>query len=303
MPASLTYPGVYVTELPSAVHPITGVSTSTAAFVGMASRGPANQPRVLTGWGDYDRIFGGFSKLSIGDPAAVPPAMVASPSTLAYSVFQFFQNGGALAIVVRVTPKGATPATLDLRNDVKLDAASAGSWGAKLAAVVVLSASDNKLWNLTVRDLATGATEKYLNISIDPAATNTLGNALAGSALVTTATDTVLDKRPTPTTQPPSPTTDPFSSPSFYVAATGGADGTKVVTGSELVGQQATPHTGIYALLDTTEIFNMLCIPSPDPSTDIDASSLGSFVELCVKQPRDADRRSADARGTSVATL
>jgi len=34
MPPSLTYPGVYIEELPSAVHTVTGVATSIAAFIG-----------------------------------------------------------------------------------------------------------------------------------------------------------------------------------------------------------------------------------------------------------------------------
>ena len=38
--ASFTYPGVYAQEIPSGVHPIAGVATAIAAFVGRASQGP-----------------------------------------------------------------------------------------------------------------------------------------------------------------------------------------------------------------------------------------------------------------------
>src|SRR6266545_4056756 len=38
MPASLTYPGVYIEEIPSGVRTIVGVSTSMTAFVGPGSR-------------------------------------------------------------------------------------------------------------------------------------------------------------------------------------------------------------------------------------------------------------------------
>ena len=41
MPTYL-HPGVYIEEIPSGSKPIEGVSTSTAAFVGQASRGPTN---------------------------------------------------------------------------------------------------------------------------------------------------------------------------------------------------------------------------------------------------------------------
>ena len=43
MPTYLT-PGVYVEEVPSANKPIEGVSTSIAAFVGLAPGGPVNTP-------------------------------------------------------------------------------------------------------------------------------------------------------------------------------------------------------------------------------------------------------------------
>ena len=34
MPAALTYPGVYIEEIPSGVRTITGVATSITAFLG-----------------------------------------------------------------------------------------------------------------------------------------------------------------------------------------------------------------------------------------------------------------------------
>ncbi len=40
MPVSVTYPGVYIQELPSGVRTVSGVATSIAAFVGRALRGP-----------------------------------------------------------------------------------------------------------------------------------------------------------------------------------------------------------------------------------------------------------------------
>src|SRR5438128_444986 len=38
MPVSVSYPGVYIQEIPSGVHTITGVATSITAFVGLAAR-------------------------------------------------------------------------------------------------------------------------------------------------------------------------------------------------------------------------------------------------------------------------
>src|SRR5688572_25685523 len=82
----VSYPGVYVVEVPSGVHTITGVGTSTAAFFGRASRGPMNRAVRITSFPDYTRTF--------GDPH---PA-----SDLATSVRQFFENGGTDCYVVRL---------------------------------------------------------------------------------------------------------------------------------------------------------------------------------------------------------
>jgi len=43
MSLNLTYPGVYIQELPSAVRTITGVSTSITAFIGRALKGPIDK--------------------------------------------------------------------------------------------------------------------------------------------------------------------------------------------------------------------------------------------------------------------
>jgi len=43
-------PGVYVEEIEIGAKPIEGVSTSTAGFVGMAEKGPIDQPTLITNW-------------------------------------------------------------------------------------------------------------------------------------------------------------------------------------------------------------------------------------------------------------
>ncbi len=44
MPVTLSYPGVYIEEVPSGVRAIAGVATSIAAFIGRAPRGPVDEP-------------------------------------------------------------------------------------------------------------------------------------------------------------------------------------------------------------------------------------------------------------------
>ncbi|MFE3559766.1 phage tail sheath subtilisin-like domain-containing protein [Streptomyces sp. NPDC059193] len=93
MPSYLS-PGVYVEEVASGSRPIEGVSTSVAAFVGLAPEGPLNEPTLVTNWTQYVASFGDFT----------------DGYYLAHSVYGFFNNGGSAAYVVRVggTPGGAS---------------------------------------------------------------------------------------------------------------------------------------------------------------------------------------------------
>src|SRR4030095_1162980 len=99
MPVQVSYPGVYIQEVPSGVHTITGVSTSIAAFLGRTSKGPTNKAIRILSLSDYARNFG-------------PPH---PRSDLANSVKQFFANGGTDAYVVRLA-RGADFAAVTLRN-------------------------------------------------------------------------------------------------------------------------------------------------------------------------------------------
>ena len=85
-------PGVYVEEIDTGSKPIEGVSTSTAAMVGVTERGPVGVPVLVTSYGEYDRIFGG--RLSADDFGA--------RRHLPFAVEGFFTNGGKRLFVVRV---------------------------------------------------------------------------------------------------------------------------------------------------------------------------------------------------------
>ena len=111
MSSTYTYPGVYIQELPSPVHPITGVATSVAAFVGYTATGIDNRAELIFSFSDYERLFGGL----------------ASDSEVSYSVQQFFQNGGNQAYVVRVPRDQAAGATV-VFADLTFTALSSGDW-------------------------------------------------------------------------------------------------------------------------------------------------------------------------------
>ncbi len=99
-------PGVYIQELEGPA-PIVGVSTSIAAFIGMAERGPVNVPILCSSPGDYTRWFGG---LLVPDEFADPNDSNRFHCYLPYAVAGFFNNSGQVAYVIRVLPDEASAA-------------------------------------------------------------------------------------------------------------------------------------------------------------------------------------------------
>lgn len=173
MPVQVSYPGVYIEEIPSGVRTITGVATSIAAFVGRAVRGPVNDPVTINSYGDFERVFGGLWV----------------ESSLGFAVRDFYRNGGSQAIIVRLfhpdTGDAAAPAKVPVSaGNLTLEAAYEGSWGGNLRFNVDAQVSDqvasamgfpkDKLFNLTVRELgSTGVpirTEQFRNLTIDDSA-------------------------------------------------------------------------------------------------------------------------------------
>jgi phage tail sheath protein FI len=243
MSVRVTYPGVYVQELPSGVRSIVGVSTSLTAFIGRAPRGPVNTPTAISSYADFNRIFGGLW----------------APSTLGYSVAQFFNNGGSQALIVRVH-NGAASATATLANGaggIDLEAANPGTWGAKLsAAVTAATPASTTTFNLTLSDSSTVATtgsattETYFNLSVDPNSRKFVGQVLAQQSQLAI-------------------TTTHFTSPAFIAIPTpqtvnfsGGSptDGTDIGDAQISAPALTSLHEGLWAL-DKALIFNLLVIP------------------------------------------
>ena len=79
-------PGVYVEEVEAGSRPIEGVGTAVAAFVGLAQRGPTNEPTLVTNWAQYVNTFGDFME----------------GSYLAHAVYGYFLNGGGSCYIVRI---------------------------------------------------------------------------------------------------------------------------------------------------------------------------------------------------------
>jgi uncharacterized protein len=102
MPTTVSYPGVYVEEIPSGVRTITGVATSITAFIGRTRRGPTNEAIVINSFGDFERIFGGLWL----------------NSTLSFAVRDFYLNGGAQAIIVRLFHSASGEAAQDTADAI-----------------------------------------------------------------------------------------------------------------------------------------------------------------------------------------
>src|SRR6266446_2480811 len=101
MAVQVSYPGVYMDEQLSGSHTITPVSTSVAAFVGMARRGRLNIPTRVTNLAAFQNLYGGD----------------ASMGELVPQVGQFFLNGGSTAWITRIADAVAAPAAVTLRNE------------------------------------------------------------------------------------------------------------------------------------------------------------------------------------------
>ena len=172
--AQVSYPGVYIQEIPSGVRTITSVSTSVAAFIDFFKKGPMDEPVQIFGMGDFQREFGGLD----------------DRSRASYAISQFFLNGGSEAYVVRVAAEDASNPlqkagvrvyAADASTEVmEITAANEGEWGNTLRVVIDHATSDPaNLFNLYVRryesedaDAGIVATEEFLELSPDSGESN-----------------------------------------------------------------------------------------------------------------------------------
>lgn len=262
MPAQVTYPGVYIEEVPSGVRTITGVATSITAFIGRARRGRVNTPTRVQSMGEFTRLFGGFWR----------------ESPMSYAVSHFFQHGGADALIVRVFNGdiGAHTATLTLSTAsgaLVLEAESPGLWGRNLQATVdhqTKDTGDALLFNLTVQELdkpggSPVRTESFRNVSVRPEHARFVDTVLEEeSALVKVRSSAPDDESPVDAT--------------VTAAASDDFDGNDI-TDSEIEGDQ-DQRSGLYAL-DSADLFNLLCIPPLAPGQDVGSSAWARAAAYC----------------------
>jgi hypothetical protein len=267
MPVALSYPGVYIEEVPSGVRALAGVATSICAFIGNALRGPVDMPVRLSSLADAQRRFGGLSRFS----------------PLSYALVHFFQNGGRDAIVIRVDNGGATAtASAGTGTALPLAAASPGLWGnglfARLDHNVRPMVGDERLFNLILVDTATGTSERHINVSsliAHPRYVRTVLDQSSGLARLDMGGGPSED-RPGPDAggelaTPADPEYSPFA---------GGTDGNPI-TDAEVAA--ALP------LLENVDLFNLLVLPrlpSPVPGEwdDLDDATRTAAIDLCERE-------------------
>ncbi|HEY2383505.1 MAG TPA: phage tail sheath subtilisin-like domain-containing protein [Terriglobia bacterium] len=148
-------PGVYVEEVSFRAPSIEGVGTSTAAFAGLTLTGPVNQtPELLTSFGDFQNIYGGYDNLSIKGATDVQ-----NTNYLALSVKGFFDNGGSELYVSRVfvpsstTDAGVASCGTPADNNVTVAARFPGAFGSQTVTVVVKAVKTQNVGGLPAGSL------------------------------------------------------------------------------------------------------------------------------------------------------
>lgn len=200
----LTYPGVYIEELPSGVRTITGVGTSIALFVGRTTQGPVGSPqRILN-----PTAFG--STFSWDDPGGDLPR----------AVRLFFANGGSDCYVMRIaagamaasvtfnTEASTGPAVNQMKPSLKATARSAGVVGNTIRLAVnyrtlvpestfnleVFRASQDSQGN-TVKNLD----EVWTGLSMDPSSPRYAPDYVTQNSSLITLADATAGAGPSPT--------------------------------------------------------------------------------------------------------
>jgi phage tail sheath protein FI len=264
MPVTLSYPGVYIEEIPSGVRAITGVATSITAFVGRAARGPVNQAVLVNGFADFERVFGGL----------------AVDSTMSYAVRDFYLNGGSQALIVRLA-RNAAAATLPLptgaaapNDELPLEAANVGAWGNSLSATVDHNTRDpanTDLFNLTLSDGQ--GIEKHLNVSIDPLDPRFVARVLEQTSALARVQRDNNGNFVVPNVRPSQATT---------TAQVNSGDDGDDLTDAEYLGSQAN-KTGIFAL-ENVDLFNLLSVPPPTRIGETSAAVYQAALAYCVQR-------------------
>ncbi|GAB1257667.1 phage tail sheath subtilisin-like domain-containing protein [Aurantivibrio plasticivorans] len=167
MPTYLS-PGVYVEEISSGSKPIEGVSTSTAAFVGSANRGPVGEPVLVGKFDDYVETFGKISSES---------------DEMGLALLAFYLNGGKSAYICRLAGAGHAAASATFDGDdggggaagdlLTVTATSSGTWANDYYITITNADVPARTFDMAIgkrdADGVFDAEESYTGLSMDDA--------------------------------------------------------------------------------------------------------------------------------------
>lgn len=263
--------GIRVTEqaMPSAV--LEPAVPGVVAFVGRTLRGPVNSPVVVRSFSEFERVFGGLWQ----------------PSPLAYSLSQFFGNGGREAVVVRVAnaarsatvllPSGSSsPAAPALAEGWRLAARQPGTRDFLRAAVDYdgLDPDETDEFNLLLQRVRTAGSEVvevqeyYARASAAPGNPRFLSSLLESSALVAC--------------QQAAAGTRPLATPprQWLLSGPDGHDGLPP-TDHDLIGSREA-RTGLFALAESA--FQWLVIPPRDRELAVGIATWVVAARFCAER-------------------
>lgn len=231
-------PDVYVQNVET-INKVSGTSTYTAAFAGVAQRGPVGEAVLITSWDRYMNTFArGMSTAFIAD------------SYLAFSVYGFFQNGGKRCYIIRTASSTAMKAvaTLATEDTAMITAKDEGVWGNSLTLKVETSTVDASLRTFTVMYNG-NIVEKYSNRSDEENtdaywvdSINSQSNYINVVAGIISSGDNI--------------------------AFTGGVDGTADLTDADYIGSETV--TGSIHAIDTIDDVDLVAIPGRTSSVVMD---------------------------------
>jgi phage tail sheath protein FI len=158
-------PGVYISEtLTPLSQTVETPGASVAAFVGTNRQGGPLAPTKVSSWSQYVATYGAF-----GDTSDLLP----------FAVYQYFNNGGSSAYIIRAAASDAVASSVTLQDSeataqdtLKITAISPGVWGNKVYVDVVAASSGDGRFDLYV--YVGGAStaflkERFTDVSLDPA--------------------------------------------------------------------------------------------------------------------------------------
>lgn len=222
------------------------------------------------------------------DAAAVttPPATPASVKTAA---------ANAVADAVSTAANNAAPITKAglTAGGLKLEAGSEGTWGNSLRVRIDDNVMDDStikqvfgpaftkadVYNLTVRDMKTGTTEQFRNVT-SKSSPRVVDRVLQNESRLIRVSGTAPFPRPAANTTP-DPGKDGFEDDTHSIGvATTASNGQTLSRGAFTGSGMAADKKGLFAL-DHADLFNLLCIPPHVPGGSIEKELIADAIEYC----------------------